>query len=55
MGLEFKIPSKKAISQPTPEAAVRRLLLYFEYLKNLDTEFVSSAQISLRFNFTAIV
>jgi redox-sensing transcriptional repressor len=44
----------KKNTNPPPESAIRRLLVYYEYLKNVEDEFVSSAQIAKHFNFTAI-
>jgi redox-sensing transcriptional repressor len=42
------------VAKPAPETTVRRLLLYFDYLKNLERENISSPQIAEHFNFTAI-
>lgn len=41
-------------AQGAPESSIRRLLVYLEYLKSLDCGFISSAQISQYFKFTAI-
>ncbi|MDR0291516.1 MAG: redox-sensing transcriptional repressor Rex [Elusimicrobium sp.] len=48
------IKQKQITAQYAPEAALRRMLVYLEYLKGQNAEFISSAQISARFNFTAI-
>lgn len=46
--------SKKITAKPAPESAMRRLLLYLEFLKKVKEGYISSSQIAEHFNFTAI-
>ncbi|MDR0734975.1 MAG: redox-sensing transcriptional repressor Rex [Elusimicrobiota bacterium] len=45
---------RKAARRPAPELAIRRLLIYLDYLKSLGADCVSSGQIADNFGFTAI-
>ena len=44
----------KAPKTPAPELAIRRLLVYLDYLKGINADCVSSSQIADAFGFTAI-
>jgi redox-sensing transcriptional repressor len=47
-------PQEALAVKPAPESTIRRLLEYLDYLKGLDGETVSSAQVAEHFKFTAI-
>jgi redox-sensing transcriptional repressor len=61
-GSRLKMPVNKSVLEthlqvtvrPAPEPVLRRLLVYLEYLKNLDSVSVSSSEVAGHFNFTAI-
>ncbi|MDR1123093.1 MAG: redox-sensing transcriptional repressor Rex [Elusimicrobiota bacterium] len=46
--------ARSAAPRPAPELAIRRLLIYLDYLKSQDADCVSSGQIADNFGFTAI-